>query len=100
MDAAFWPSIVSAVTGICIAIITAVSAYALLALRLRVEAVHTLVNSDKGRLLKIVALTLRRVASESKLPADLEAADLAETALAHHQRQQAALDDFESRKES
>jgi len=56
------------------------------------KATHTLVNSDRSALLKVVATALRRVANDSDHPEDIAAAKLAEQAYEAHQAAQAEVD--------
>jgi len=56
------------------------------------DAVHTLVNSNMGRELKISAVALRRINSMTHVPEDERIAKLAETALTDHETKQAVVD--------
>lgn len=56
------------------------------------EAIHTLVNSATGLQLTNNAVMARRLADITKLPADYEAAELAEKAANEHRLKQAVVD--------
>jgi hypothetical protein len=59
----------------------------------KLDEIHTLVNSNLERSLKISALALRRVADLTGHAGDAEAAKVAEEALAEHQRKQKVVDE-------
>lgn len=56
------------------------------------EQVHTLVNSNMGTQLKLNAISLRRLATITSDPVDVDAAMLAEKLLKEHDAKQAAVD--------
>lgn len=56
------------------------------------EAIHTLVNSDRGKLLALNAMQARRIASMSGAPEDAAIAAEAERVLAQHVNSQAQVD--------
>ena len=56
------------------------------------EKTHILVNSNMGVQLKLSAAALRRLANLTSDPDDVEAATLAETMLAEHNKKQAIVD--------
>ena len=56
------------------------------------RATHTLVNSDRGRMLNVVAVALRSVASHTGEPLDIQAAEEAERAKREHDFQQKIVD--------
>lgn len=56
------------------------------------ERNHILLNSERGALLKLYAVAMRRLADGSHLPADIEAASTAERLLADHQEKQSVVD--------
>lgn len=56
------------------------------------EQVHTLVNSNMGTQLKLNAISLRRLATITNDPVDVDAAMLAEKLLKEHDAKQAAVD--------
>lgn len=58
--------------------------------------IHTLVNSQYGTALATIATDKRRIANDSKLPADILAAEDAEKLLAEHVAKQAVVDKKET----
>lgn len=62
----------------------------------KLDAVHTLVNSNMGVQLRVGAVALRRVAELTKHPDDRAAAELAEKLLAEHETKQAKVDSREA----
>jgi hypothetical protein len=56
------------------------------------ETVHTLVNSNMGTQLKLNAISLRRLATITNNPVDVDAAMLAEKLLKEHEAKQAVVD--------
>jgi len=56
------------------------------------DKTHTLVNSNMGAQLTISAVALRRIASLTKDPKDIEVAEEAERLLADHAKKQARVD--------
>ena len=58
----------------------------------KLNDIHTLVNSQRGATLLNLAMTARAKAVITNEPADITAADAAESEYAHHQRQQRAVD--------
>jgi len=64
----------------------------------KLDKIHTLVNSGSGVQKKIIAIALRRIARNSGDPEDIAAAELAETDLEQHNRQQAIVDGREKEK--
>lgn len=56
------------------------------------EKTHTLVNSNMGAQLRLVATTSRRLSQLTNEPVDIEAAELAEKLLKDHDAKQAVVD--------
>lgn len=56
------------------------------------EAIHTLVNSNMGIQLKISAVALRRIADMTQHTDDIKAAQVADDALAEHNKKQEIVD--------
>lgn len=56
------------------------------------DDIHTLVNSDMGKVLKIAAVALRDLANDAPSPARIQAAQVAEQALTDHEKKQAIVD--------
>ncbi len=53
---------------------------------------HTLLNNEKGRMLTVVAVSLRALATYTRAPLDIAAAEDAERDKHNHDRQQAIVD--------